>query len=167
MYVGTWAASRGYVVPRRSKSAHPSLVPFQNFETADGWIVVAAPKEKFWVRVCEAIGQPELATDPRFADFGARDRNRDELAPILDEAFRTRPSAEWLETLRAAGVPCSPVNGVLDAVEEARIVEYEHPTLGTVRQVASPLRLSDAEPPVARAPFRGEHDGEVDRLAGA
>ena len=62
MYVGTWAASRGYVPPRRSNSAHPSLVPFQNFETADGWIVVAAPKEKFWVRVCEAIGQPELAT---------------------------------------------------------------------------------------------------------
>ena len=167
MYVGTWAASRAYVVPRRSKSAHPSLVPFQNFETADGWIVVAAPKEKFWVRVCEAVGQPELATDPRFADFGARDRNRDELAPILDAAFRTRPSAEWLEALRAAGVPCSPVNDVLGAVEEARLVEYEHPTLGTVRQVASPLRLSDAEPPIARAPFRGEHDEEVDGLARA
>ena len=167
MYVGTWAASRDYVVPRRSKSAHPSLVPFQNFETADGWIVVAAPKEKFWVRVCEAIGRPELAADPRFADFGARDRNRDKLAPILDEAFRARPSADWLETLRTAGVPCSPVNDVLDAVEEARVVEYEHPNLGTVRQVASPLRLSDAEPPVGRAPFRGEHDEEVDRLTGA
>jgi crotonobetainyl-CoA:carnitine CoA-transferase CaiB-like acyl-CoA transferase len=167
MYVGTWAASRGYVPPRRSKSAHPSLVPFQNFETADGWIVVAAPKEKFWVRLCEAIGWPELAADPRFADFGARDRNRDELAPILEQAFRTRLSAEWLETLRAAGVPCSPVNDVLDAVAEARLVEYEHPTLGTVRQVASPLRLSDAEPPVGRAPFRGEHDEEVDGLLGA
>ena len=164
MYVGTWAASHGYVPPRRSKSAHPSLVPFQNFETADGWIVVAAPKEKFWLRVCEALGRPELATDPRFADFGARDRNRDELAPILDEAFRQRPAAEWLELLRAGGVPCSPVQDVPAAVAEARLVEYEHPTLGTVRQVASPLRLSDAEPPVARAPFRGEHDGEVDDL---
>jgi crotonobetainyl-CoA:carnitine CoA-transferase CaiB-like acyl-CoA transferase len=167
MYVGTWAASCGHVPPRRSNSAHPSLVPFQNFETADGWIVVAAPKEKFWVRVCEAIGRPELATDPRFADFGARDRNREELAPILDEAFRARPSAEWLVLLRAAGVPSSPVNDVLGAVGEARIVEYEHPTLGTVRQVASPLRLSDAEPPVGRAPFRGEHDGEVADLLGA
>jgi crotonobetainyl-CoA:carnitine CoA-transferase CaiB-like acyl-CoA transferase len=166
MYVGTWAASRGYVPPRRSKSAHPSLVPFQNFETADGWIVVAAPKEKFWVRVCDAIGRPELAIDPRFADFGARDRNREELAPILDEAFRARPSVEWLELLRAAGVPCAPVQEVLAAVEDARLVEYEHPTLGSVRQVASPLRLSDAEPPVVRAPFRGEHDGEVDDLVG-
>jgi crotonobetainyl-CoA:carnitine CoA-transferase CaiB-like acyl-CoA transferase len=167
MYVGTWAASRGYVPPRRAKSAHPSLVPFQNFETADGWIVVAAPKEKFWTRVCEAIGLPDLATDPRFADFGARDRNRDELTPILDGAFRERPSAAWLELLRAAGVPCSPVQDVPAAVAEARLVEYEHPTLGTVRQVASPLRLSDAEPPVARAPFRGEHDGEVEDLVGA
>jgi crotonobetainyl-CoA:carnitine CoA-transferase CaiB-like acyl-CoA transferase len=166
MYVGTWAASRGYVPPRRSKSAHPSLVPFQNFETADGWIVVAAPKEKFWVRVCDAIGRPELVIDPRFADFGARDRNREELAPILDEAFRARPSVEWLELLRAAGVPCAPVQEVLAAVEDARLVEYEHPTLGSVRQVASPLRLSDAEPPVVRAPFRGEHDGEVDDLVG-
>jgi crotonobetainyl-CoA:carnitine CoA-transferase CaiB-like acyl-CoA transferase len=167
MYVGTWAASRGFVPPRRSNSAHPSIVPFQNFETADGWIVVAAPKEKFWVRVCEAIGRPELATDPRFADFGARDRNREELGPILEEAFRARAGAEWLEVLRAAGVPSSPVNDVLGAVGEARIVEYEHPTLGTVRQVASPLRLSDGKPPVGRAPFRGEHDGEVEDLVGA
>jgi crotonobetainyl-CoA:carnitine CoA-transferase CaiB-like acyl-CoA transferase len=167
MYVGTWAASQRYVPPRRAKSAHPSIVPFQNFETADGWIVVAAPKEKFWVRVCEAIGRPELAVDPRFADFGARDRNREVLAPILEEAFRARPSAEWLAVLRAAGVPSSPVNDVLGAVGEARLVEYEHPTLGTVRQVASPLRLSDAEPPVARAPFRGEHDGEIEDLVGA
>jgi crotonobetainyl-CoA:carnitine CoA-transferase CaiB-like acyl-CoA transferase len=167
MYIGTWAASHGYVPPRRSNSAHPSLVPFQNFETADGWIVVAAPKQKFWVRVCEAIGQPELASDPRFADFGARDRNREELVPILEEAFRARPSAEWLEVLRAVGVPSSPVNDVLAALGEGGIVEYEHPSLGTVRQVASPLKLSDAEPPVGRAPFRGEHDDEVGDLVGA
>jgi crotonobetainyl-CoA:carnitine CoA-transferase CaiB-like acyl-CoA transferase len=167
MYVGTWAATRGYVPPRRANSAHPSLVPFQNFETADGWIVVAAPKEKFWVRLCETIGQPELATDPRFGDFAARDRNRDELGPILERAFRARASSEWLEALRETGVPASAVNDVLEAVEEARLVEYEHPTLGTVRQVASPLRLSDAEPPVGRAPFRGEHDEEVDDLRGS
>ena len=167
IYVGTWAASRGFVPPRRRNSAHPSIVPFQNFEAADGWIVVACPKQKFWERLCEAIGQPELAGDERFADFAARDRNRDELVPILADAFRARPAAEWLEALREAGVPSAPVNEVLDAVEEARLVEYEHPTLGTVRQVASPLRLTDAEPPVARAPFRGEHDEEVERLARA
>jgi crotonobetainyl-CoA:carnitine CoA-transferase CaiB-like acyl-CoA transferase len=164
VYVGTWAASRGYVPPRRASSAHPSIVPFQNFETSDGWIVVAAPKPKFWERLCQVIGRPELATDPRFADFEARDRNRDELVPMLAEVFRTRPAAQWLDALREAGVPSAAVNDVLTAVEEARILEYEHPTLGTVRQVASPLRLSDAEVAVARGPVRGEHDEEVEGL---
>jgi crotonobetainyl-CoA:carnitine CoA-transferase CaiB-like acyl-CoA transferase len=161
VYVGTWAASRGYVPPRRRNSAHPSIVPFQSFPTADGWIVVACPKQKFWVLLCGAIGQPELADDPRFATFGDRDRNRDELEPILEAAFLRRTSKEWLPVLAEAGVPSSAVNGVLEAVEEARIVAYEHPQLGTVRQVASPLRLSDGELPVRPAPARGEHTEEV------
>ena len=165
-YVGTWAATRGYTPPRRRNSAHPSIMPFQNLPTADGWIVVACPKQKFWERLCEAIGQPELAGDERFADFAARDRNRDELEPILEEAFRTRSTAEWLERLAAAGVPSAPVSGVADALRdpqaEARdaVVEYEHPSLGSVRQAATPLRLGD-EAPLARAPFRGEHTEQV------
>src|SRR4029077_20805686 len=77
VYVGTWAATHGYAPPRRRNSAHPSIVPFQNFRAADGWLVVACPKEKFWQRLCEAIGKPELATDDRFSDFAARDRNRE------------------------------------------------------------------------------------------
>jgi crotonobetainyl-CoA:carnitine CoA-transferase CaiB-like acyl-CoA transferase len=157
MYVGTWAASRGYTPPRRRNSAHPSIMPFQNVPTADGWIVVACPKEKFWVALCDAIGCPELAADSRFADFAARDRNRDELEPILEAVFRRRTSEEWLAVLREAGVPSSAVNDVTAALEEARLVEYEHPELGTVRQVASPLRLSRDEQPVQAAPVRGEH----------
>jgi crotonobetainyl-CoA:carnitine CoA-transferase CaiB-like acyl-CoA transferase len=161
VYVGTWAASRGYVPPRRRNSAHPSIVPFQNFPTADGWIVVACPKEKFWTLLCGAIGQPELASDPRFATFADRDQNRDALEPLLETAFLRRTSEEWLAVLAEAGVPSSAVNGVLEAVEEARLVAYDHPQLGTVRQVASPLRLSDADPPVRPAPARGEHTEEV------
>ena len=126
--------------PRRRNSAHPSIVPFQNFATADGWIVVACPKEKFWQLLCEAIGRPELAAE--FPSFADRDRRRDELEPILEDVFRERTSEEWLAVLAAAGVPSAPVNDVEAALEEARLVEYEHPQLGTVRQVASPLRLS-------------------------
>ncbi len=165
-YVGTWAATEGYVPPRRASSAHPSIVPFQNFETADGWIVVACPKQKFWERLCEAIGRPQLAADPRFADFGARDRNRSELVPILEAAFAERPTAAWLETLAAAGVPAAPVNDVLAALEDPQarargaVVEVEHPRLGAVRQAATPLRLGH-RPPLRRAPFRGEHTREV------
>jgi crotonobetainyl-CoA:carnitine CoA-transferase CaiB-like acyl-CoA transferase len=165
-YVGTWAASRGYVPPRRRNSAHPSIVPFQNFATADGFIVVACPKQKFWVSLCDALGRPELAADERFADFAARDRNRDELLPILDAAFADRTSAEWLEALAEAGVPSAPVNDVAAALDDPQVqargsvVATEHPVLGTVRQVASPLRLGD-EPPLRRAPFRGEHTESV------
>jgi crotonobetainyl-CoA:carnitine CoA-transferase CaiB-like acyl-CoA transferase len=161
MYVGTWAASRGYVPPRRRNSAHPSIVPFQNFETADGWIVVACPKEKFWTLLCDAIGRPELSRESRFATFADRDRNRDDLEPILEDIFRQRPSAEWLALLSDAGVPCSPVNDVSAALAEARLVGYEHPRLGAVRQVASPLRLSGPEPPVRPGPARGEHTEDV------
>jgi crotonobetainyl-CoA:carnitine CoA-transferase CaiB-like acyl-CoA transferase len=165
-YVGTWAASRDYVPPRRPNSAHPSIVPFQNFATADGWIVVACPKEKFWQALCEALGNPELAVDERFADFGARDGNRDELLAILDAAFVARTSADWLELLGEAGVPSAPVNDVAAALEDPQtrarnaVVEVDHPALGTVREVASPLRLGD-QAPVARAPFRGEHTESV------
>ncbi len=166
VYVGVWTASRGYVPPRRPNSAHPSIVPFQNFATADGWIVVACPKEKFWTVLCETLGRPELAADERFADFAARDRNRDELLPLLDGLFAARPSEEWLELLGAAGVPSARVNDVAAALEDPQavargtVVEAEHPRLGTVRQVASPLRLGD-EAPVRRAPFRGEHTEAV------
>jgi crotonobetainyl-CoA:carnitine CoA-transferase CaiB-like acyl-CoA transferase len=165
-YVGTWAASRDYVPPRRPNSAHPSIVPFQNFATADAWIVVACPKQKFWEALCAALGKPELAADDRFADFGARDRNREELLRILDAAFAERTSSEWLDVLAGAGVPCAPVNDVAAALEDPQtrargaVAELEHPALGTVRQVASPLRLGD-DAPVARAPFRGEHTESV------
>jgi len=167
MYVGTWVASRSYRPPRRRNSAHPSIVPFQSFATADGWIVVACPKEKFWERLCAAIEQPDLAHDLRFGDFAARDRNRDELLPILDAVFAARETSEWLDLLADAGVPSSPVNDVASALEDPQasarqnVVEIDHPNLGMIREVASPLRLEGDEPPLRRAPFRGEHTKSV------
>jgi crotonobetainyl-CoA:carnitine CoA-transferase CaiB-like acyl-CoA transferase len=168
-YVGTWAASRDYEPPRRANSAHPSIVPFQNFATADGWVVVACPKEKFWLKLCEVLGRPDLASDPRFAYFADRDRNRDELLPILDGLFEQRTTAEWLELLGAAGVPNGPVNSVAEAlgdpqsVARGAVVELQHPRLGVVREVATPLRVGDAEKPVAPAPERG---GDTDDVLG-
>jgi crotonobetainyl-CoA:carnitine CoA-transferase CaiB-like acyl-CoA transferase len=165
-YLATWAATEGYRPPRRAESAHPSIVPFQNFATADGWIVVACPKQKFWQLLCGAIGRPELAADERFTDFAARDRHRDELVPMLADAFSARTTAEWLDALSAAGVPVAPVNEVPEALgdlqAEARgsVVEVEHPLFGRVREVATPLRL-DGRPAPRRAPFRGEHTREV------
>lgn len=167
MYVGTWAASRGFEPRRMPQSAHPSMVPFQNFPTRDGWIVVAAPKQNLWRALCGAVGRPELADDARFADFAARNRNRDVLVPLLNDVFRSRVSAEWLALLSAAGVPCGPVNDVAAALADPQVVAregvvaYQHPTLGTVRQVASPLRLSGESVGPARGPLRGEHTEQV------
>jgi crotonobetainyl-CoA:carnitine CoA-transferase CaiB-like acyl-CoA transferase len=167
MYVGTWAATKDYEPRRMPSSAHPSVVPFQNFETADGWIVVACPKPKFWEALCGAIGRRDLASDPRFVDFAARDRNRGELLPVLEEAFRSRTRDEWQRVLLAAEVPCAAVNDVAGALREPQteerraVVEHEHPRLGTVRTIATPLRVGEEEKPVRRAPLRGEHTAEV------
>jgi crotonobetainyl-CoA:carnitine CoA-transferase CaiB-like acyl-CoA transferase len=161
-YVGTWAATEGYAPPRREESAHPSIVPFQAFPCADGWITVAAAKQKFWQRLCEAMDLDELLADPRFADFDGRHRHRDELVPVLRARFGTENSATWVARLEAAGVPVGRVNDVGEALddEQARargaVVSYEHPRLGQVRQVASPLNVSGHMPSYGPAPARGE-----------
>jgi crotonobetainyl-CoA:carnitine CoA-transferase CaiB-like acyl-CoA transferase len=95
-YVASWSATRGYVPERRGESAHPSIVPFQAFRAADGWITIACPKQKFWVALCEAIEMEELLEDPRFADGAARYEHRDELLPLLRERFLADGSEEWV-----------------------------------------------------------------------
>ena len=105
MYIGPWAATHGFVPPRRPKSAHPTIVPFQNFEASDGWFVVGAAKQVFWERLCAVIGRPQLAEDERFATMAGRNEHRDELLPELDAAFRERTVDEWVGSLVAAGVP--------------------------------------------------------------
>jgi crotonobetainyl-CoA:carnitine CoA-transferase CaiB-like acyl-CoA transferase len=173
VYVGTWVATAGFEPERMRNSAHPSVVPFQNFRTADGWIVIACAKQKFWLLLCDAMGRPDLAADPRFADFERRNENRDVLLEILDSEFATRTTDEWLATLTPRGVPSARVNDVAGAlvdpqtVDRQAVVEVEHPRFGVVRQIASPLRIDGASAPLRRAPFRGEHTGEVlRRVAG-
>jgi len=171
MYIGPWAATHGFVPPRRHNSAHPTIVPFQNFEAADGWFVVGAAKQVFWERLCEVIGRPDLLEDERFASMAGRNEHRDALLPELDEAFRSRTVDEWVGALVAAGVPASRINSVEEALvdpqTEARgaVVEHDHPSLGRVRSIRTPLRLSEGgtslERPAQRGPFRGEHTEEV------
>jgi crotonobetainyl-CoA:carnitine CoA-transferase CaiB-like acyl-CoA transferase len=166
-YLGTWVATHDYKPVRRANSAHQSMVPFQNFETLDGWVVVACPKQSLWEQLCAAIERPDLATDERYRTFALRDANRDELLAVLEPTFASRATSDWLERLSAKGVPCAPVNDVAaalaDVLVEARgaLVEIEHPVLGTMREVATPLRFDDFVPPATRGPFRGEHTVEV------
>jgi crotonobetainyl-CoA:carnitine CoA-transferase CaiB-like acyl-CoA transferase len=184
-YPATWHLTAGYQPTRSARSAHPSVVPFQNFPTADGWLVLACPKEKFWQRLAGAIGRPELATDSRFATMDARFANRGELLAILDEAFRARTTATWITVLTTVGVPCGPVNDVAEAFADPQtaardlVVETEHPVLGTVRQPAGAVRVGDEKVHHRRAPLPDEHaddvlrgllgydDGRVDELRAA
>lgn len=161
-YPAIWSLNGDFIATRTHNSAHPSLVPFQAFEASDGWIVIACPKEKFWKRLAATIGRPELGTAERYATFTARRENADALLPMLDAVFATRTALDWLTELRAAGVPCGPVNTVSEALADAQtdargmIVETEHPRFGTVRQVRSAVRVGDAMPEYRRAPQRNE-----------
>ncbi len=164
-YIATWSLTAGFKQERTRHSAHPSLVPFQNFQTADGWLVVGCAKEKFWVRLCKALGMSDLAEDPRFDSFAARTEHRDELLALLEAEFRTETTEKWLKRLDAADVPCAPILSLADALAEPHavarqmIVEVEHPVFGKVRQLATPVRVGppgEDTPTYRRAPKRNE-----------
>ena len=166
-YPAAWHLNGDFTPSRTRNSAHPSIVPFQNFRTADGWIVVVAAKEKFWQRLAAALGRPALATDPRFATFDDRRVNADELLAILDGVFAAETSEHWIEVLADAGVPCGPVNDVAGALRDPQtaarsmVVETQHPRFGTVRQVASPVRVGAEPPSYRRGPQLDEDADDI------
>jgi crotonobetainyl-CoA:carnitine CoA-transferase CaiB-like acyl-CoA transferase len=159
--------------PVRRANAHPSIVPYETFQTADGEIAVGVGSERQWPRFCAAIGLPDLTADTRFATNGDRVEHRAELVPMLAARFRVAPAAEWLAILEAAGVPCGPILGVAEAFEApgARAigarVPLEHPVLGAVDQVGIPFGLS-VTPATIRTPppLLGAHTDEILAEAG-
>lgn len=161
-YPATWHMAGGFEPARTARSAHPSLVPFQNFPTADGWIVIACAKEKFWHRLVQVLGRPDLATDPRFVTYDDRRAHRGELERILDDLLATRTATEWIELLIEAGVPCAPVNDVAQAIRDPQtvargmIIETEHPAWGAFHQIASPVRVGEPRAQHRRAPALDE-----------
>ncbi len=166
-YVGTWHLTGGFEPVRVASSGHPSLVPFQVFESSDGWLVIGCAKEKFWKRLAEVIGRPELADDPRFVDFAARAANKDEVISIVSEVLRSRTSEEWLVELRRAGVPSGPIHSVAEALTDPHtiarglVVETEHDGYGVVRQPASPVRVGAPPERQRRAPRLDEDADHV------
>ncbi len=166
-YLATWTASGDYIAQRRPHSAHPSVVPFQNFETADGWIVIACPKQNLWEQLCKAIDREDLLRDPAYADLTKRNDNREALVAALSETLRSRSADHWLALLETAGVPAAPVNDVTEALADEQVTaregieSYDHDVLGQVRRVRSPLRLTGPRRPAARAPRRGEHTQQI------
>ena len=155
-------------VPGRWGNAHPSIVPYQSFQSVDGYLVIGVASEGIWRRFCQAIGKAEFADDPRFAKNSDRVENRVELIGILSEVFLSRDTDAWLGLLNDAEVPCAPVQTV-DQVFSAQqvlhremLVEVEHPTAGAVRMAGMPVKFSTTPASIRLPPpLLGQHSEEV------
>ncbi len=158
----------GGLVPGPMGNAHPNIVPYQLFRASDRPFILAAGNDRLFERTCEVLGLASLATDERFATNEARVRRRDELIPVLAEAFAARPAAEWLARLEAASVPCAAVR-TLDEVfaspeGAASVQRVPDPVRGPLDLVADPIRVDGRRPPVRLAPpLLGEHTDEIVR----
>ncbi|MDN7867444.1 CaiB/BaiF CoA-transferase family protein [Burkholderia multivorans] len=154
--------------PVRWGNAHPNIVPYQTFQTSDGWIIVAVGNDGQFRKFVEAGGRPELADDERFATNPARVRHRDTLVPILAEMVKTRSKTAWIDALEAAGVPCGPINDLAEVFANEQVVArgmevaLPHPCGADVKLVRNPVRMS-ATPPDARTapPLLGAHTDDV------
>jgi crotonobetainyl-CoA:carnitine CoA-transferase CaiB-like acyl-CoA transferase len=154
--------------PGRLGNAHPNIVPYQTFRTADGAVILACGNDNLFRKFCEVAGCAPLADDPRYAANGKRVENRVELTRILDEIFLARTTREWVDALEAAGVPNGPINTIEQVFAEPQAVarglriELAHPLAGKVSLVRSPMRFSATPIEHERPPpLLGEHTDEV------
>jgi formyl-CoA transferase len=153
---------------QRYGNGHPNIVPYQAFRTSDGYVVVACGNDRLYQGLCRLLGRDDLASDPRFATNPQRVSNRQELVPALQEEFLQRDTGDWLPELRAAGIPCGPINSVSQVFGDPQIQargfvwECEHPTAGTIRLSGSPIHLSETPTRLYKAPpLLGEDNDAV------
>ena len=154
--------------PRRLGNAHPNIVPYQDFPTADGDFILTVGNDGQFRKFAEVAGQPQWADDPRFATNKLRVANRAELIPLIRQATVFKTTAEWVSQLEAAGVPCGPINDLAQMFQDPQVlarglaVSMPHALAGAVPQVASPIRLSETPVEYRRAPpLLGEHTEAV------
>ena len=156
------------VPPRRLGNAHPNIVPYQDFPTADGDFILTVGNDGQFRKFCEVAGHPEWATDPRFVSNAARVANRAELIPLIRQVTVFRTTAEWIAALEQAGVPCGPINDLAQVFADPQVqargtrIRMAHPLAGEVDLVANPIRLSRTPVDYRRPPpLLGEHNSEV------
>jgi formyl-CoA transferase len=174
--LSVWEATEyftGRGIPQPTGSAHRLSAPYQAIRCADGYITLGAANDRLFVRLCALLGHPEWAERPDFANDTARVRNRVALAALIEEITAAHPRAYWLERLEANDIPCGPINNYEEVASDPHIlarhmvVETDHPTLGRLRTLGAPVKLSETPATPGRpAPLLGQHTIEVLREAG-
>ena len=161
------------VTPEPLGSAHRMFAPYQAIRCANGYITLGAANDRLFHWLCELLGHPEWAADPDYANATRRVRNRAALVARIEEITRQQPREHWLARFDAAGIPCGPINDYRDAFADPQIraremiVEIDHPTLGRMKTLGPPVKMSETPAIVGRrAPLLGEHTREVLREAG-
>jgi crotonobetainyl-CoA:carnitine CoA-transferase CaiB-like acyl-CoA transferase len=158
----------GGTAPRRFGNGHPNIVPYQAFATADGHVILAVGNDEQYARFCAVAGCPELASDPKYVTIAQRNAHREALIPLLAAVIRQRPSAEWIELLEAAQVPCGPINTIDKVFADPQVrsrgmrVDLPHPRAGTLPSIANPVHFATAPIEYTHAPpLLGQHTDEV------
>ena len=174
--LSVWEATEffsGRGVPGPLGSAHRMSAPYQAIRCADGFITLGAANDRLFSRLCKLLGHPEWVDDPEFSDDSARVRNREMLARRIEKETTSRPRSHWLALFEEHDIPCGPINDYRDVMSDAQvraremIVETDHPTLGRLSTLGTPLKLSETPlTPGRPAPLLGQHTDEVLRDAG-
>jgi formyl-CoA transferase len=170
-----WLANVGsnYLIsnelPRRYGNGHPNIVPYEPVQSKDGsYFALAIGNDHQWKKFCDLTDLNELVIDPRFATNAARVNHRGILVPIIAKKMRARTSDEWIELLDKHQIPCGPINNIDKVFSDPQVLEREmvkdvpHPTAGSFKMVASPMKLSDTPCEITRhPPLLGEHTDEI------
>lgn len=155
-------------IPERLGNEHANIVPYQTFITKNGEMVIAVGNDEQFKKLCEVIGKPKLAKDPRFATNPNRVKNRNELIPILQRAFLEKETEEWKEKCDENNIPCGPIQNLKEVHNDPQLnhrnmfIDFDHPTAGPIQVIGSPLKLSRT--PVTyryHPPDHGEHNDEI------
>ena len=155
-------------LPRKWGTAHASIVPYQGFRAQDGYMIIGGATDRLWVKLCEAIGLPELAREPKYATNEQRVQHRDEIVSLLEERLVTKTRKEWEAILAPTGVPCGPINRMDEVFADPQVrhlemvLEGTHPQVGPIRMVRNPVTFSETPAELRQLPPKlGEHSEEV------
>jgi len=157
------------VVPTRSGAAHPTITPFDIYQTTDGWVCIAAGNDGIFKRLADAMGKPEMAKDPRFDTNPHRNKNYDALKPIISDWTKDKKKWDITNLLHKSDVPCAPVYNIKEVVEDDHIanhremiVDVDQPPYGKVKMIGFPIKFSETKiKPTEPAPILGQHTEEV------